>query len=538
MNVRIDSYTLLKKTQVELTSQAVGAKDTVGLRERELSHRRRAARRTTSRSVRRRAEKMLDLGGAASTRAVDDASSRGDHAEEAWASSTARREHSDLDDDVHESYYPSAGFFPRRRSLSSHFADTIAAAGCFSRVKNANDILIGQLIGECASVKVDDATAVNATAPPTLCVPKERTREVFPQYTVPALVERTGFVENGTDKYNLVNIVRNVVDDGSNICGAVPANRIFCPALVAANAASEPQNVGTGACPAIKVLVQQVTAAATTAEPMSSSAILNNLAVIVSTTTTTTTTTLIVLAVARSGDFVTEVPVAQRTVRSSVALIMTIADNATSESLMSNNAFTGALKTAFATSLSTASASIATNDVVINSINLSRLRKLFNKDSAEESGGLGGRRMLSESMVRTSEQDAFIRQLMPELEKDAAIRLLPEATKTVDVDYSVKVPPTFSDQDVNEIAAKSSSGSAQSAGFANTLTAALKSAIAADSSLAGLVTGVEGATVTGTAVVVTEGESEESGCRVRALFPGGGVVAFLVWQFAMMCWAV
>lgn len=256
--------------------------------------------------------------------------------------------------------------------------------GCFARVKNANNKLVGQLTGSCAQVSSSSGT-VKAGSKPKLCIPKIATRKVFDQYTVGTLIQESA------GSYSLNADVENVVDDGANVCGNVPVNTMFCAAAVATNAAGASADVGSGSCPYMKKAAEKVQTAAAFAPKMDSTVTLapSGSATIAPVTTPPPTTT------PPPGAKV------QTKIASKVGMQMTLPADATSESLMANDAFKTALQKAFASAVSSATGVVVEeNAISIDAIVIAgsrrrrlevegRMRMLTTADKNLEVGGGG-----------------------------------------------------------------------------------------------------------------------------------------------------
>lgn len=132
---------------------------------------------------------------------------------------------------------------------------TINDAECWSKVKNSNDKLVGQLRGNCVKV----GTTASIVQPLELCLAIKSTIKTNSLYTVDDFVLRTGTA----NAYVYTPQGVTISNSGTHLCASVTqANAYFCPALIASNWASRTSHVGSDACQTMLVLTGQ--AAATT----------------------------------------------------------------------------------------------------------------------------------------------------------------------------------------------------------------------------------------------------------------------------------
>ena len=150
-----------------------------------------------------------------------------------------------------------------RRNLQNEDNDDPNYYGCFSRVRNSNGALVGQLTGSCARLSLPSGTSLAGSA--KLCIPKIPTRKVHTGYSVGTLV-----VENDGG-YKVDNQITNIVDDGANVCANVPAGVTVCSAAIAPTAFSASTDIGTGDCPFMRKAALTIATASMFAAPMEDS---------------------------------------------------------------------------------------------------------------------------------------------------------------------------------------------------------------------------------------------------------------------------
>ena len=159
---------------------------------------------------------------------------------------------------------PNDGMNPtsvRRRSLSRRLlseADepSFDDASCWSLVRNSNDALVGQLLGDCVLVSL--TAGLSARNGVRLCLQTKPEREIDDAYTVDGFVERTEV--DGTFKYTPVQ--KTVTREGEQLCASVTEmDTYFCPARLVDSWASATADVGSDECP-IMVLMAEMQARA------------------------------------------------------------------------------------------------------------------------------------------------------------------------------------------------------------------------------------------------------------------------------------
>ena len=138
-----------------------------------------------------------------------------------------------------------------RRRLTQAEAEnaSLQDAGCWSRVRNDDDVLVGQLLGECVQVSL--GTGQQLLDGVRACLKTKPERPFADGYTADAFAKRT--TVSGVDKFTPVSIPIERV--GSQLCGKITdVGAFFCPARVAADWETATVDVGSNECPIVDVI--------------------------------------------------------------------------------------------------------------------------------------------------------------------------------------------------------------------------------------------------------------------------------------------
>ena len=138
----------------------------------------------------------------------------------------------------------------RRRLTQAEAEDaSLQDVGCWSRVRNEDDVLVGQLLGECVEVSL--GTGQQLLDGVRACLKTKPERPFGDGYTADAFAKRTTVA--GVDKYTPVSIPIERV--GSQLCGKITdVGAFFCPARVVANWETATVDVGSTECPIVDVI--------------------------------------------------------------------------------------------------------------------------------------------------------------------------------------------------------------------------------------------------------------------------------------------
>ena len=137
----------------------------------------------------------------------------------------------------------------RRLTQTDSEEATLQDAGCWSRVRNDNDILVGMLLGECVQVTL--GTGQQLLDGVKACLKTKPERTFAEGYTQDILVKITKV--NSAEKYTPVSIPVERV--GSQICAKITdIGSSFCPARVAPNWATATTDIGSTECPIVDVI--------------------------------------------------------------------------------------------------------------------------------------------------------------------------------------------------------------------------------------------------------------------------------------------
>ena len=149
----------------------------------------------------------------------------------------------------------------RRRSLSRRLLSeanepSFDDASCWSLVRNSNDALVGQLLGDCVLVSLTGGLSTRNGV--RVCLQTKPEREIDDAYTVDGFVERTEV--DGAFKYTPVQ--KTVTREGEQLCANVTEmDTYFCPARLVDSWASATADVGSDECE-IMVLMAEMQARA------------------------------------------------------------------------------------------------------------------------------------------------------------------------------------------------------------------------------------------------------------------------------------
>jgi hypothetical protein len=137
----------------------------------------------------------------------------------------------------------------RRLTQTDDEEATLQDAGCWSRVRNDNDALVGMLIGECVQVTL--GTGQQLLDGVKACLKTKPERSFAEGYTQDLLVKYTKV--NGVEKYTPVSIPVERV--GTQLCAKITEiGSSFCPARVAPNWATATTDIGSNECPIVDLI--------------------------------------------------------------------------------------------------------------------------------------------------------------------------------------------------------------------------------------------------------------------------------------------
>jgi hypothetical protein len=137
----------------------------------------------------------------------------------------------------------------RRLTQTDDEEATLQDAGCWSRVRNDNDALVGMLLGECVQVTL--GTGQQLLDGVKACVKTKPERSFAEGYTQDLLVKYTKV--NGVEKYTPVSIPVERV--GTQLCAKITEiGSSFCPARVAPNWATATTDIGSNECPIVDLI--------------------------------------------------------------------------------------------------------------------------------------------------------------------------------------------------------------------------------------------------------------------------------------------
>ena len=140
----------------------------------------------------------------------------------------------------------------RRRRLAQGEA-TMDAAGCWSKVRNGNDVLIGQLLGDCAALEVSPNMVAKRFV--KICLPTKTSREIATAYTEDAFAVRTTNAVSKEFVYTPATDLE-VSADGTKLCAKITKfSTLYCPVKLASSWATASSDVGSANCEATNKLV-------------------------------------------------------------------------------------------------------------------------------------------------------------------------------------------------------------------------------------------------------------------------------------------
>ena len=137
----------------------------------------------------------------------------------------------------------------RRRLATTGAAATLQDVGCWSRVRNDNDVLVGMLLGECVQVTLGAGQQLLDGV--KACLKTKAERSFAEGYTQDLLVKYTKV--NGVEKYTPVSTPVERV--GTQLCAKITEiGSFFCPARVALNWATATTDIGSNECAIVDVI--------------------------------------------------------------------------------------------------------------------------------------------------------------------------------------------------------------------------------------------------------------------------------------------
>ena len=137
-----------------------------------------------------------------------------------------------------------------RRLLQTDATGSTNDASCWSRVRNDNNALVGQLLGDCVALTFDEGQQLGSGV--RFCLRIKTEREVAADYTIDAFVSRTIVSDAKQFKPYTVTVERV----GEQLCATVSdEDTVVCPARLAATWETASADVGSDACGVVDVLL-------------------------------------------------------------------------------------------------------------------------------------------------------------------------------------------------------------------------------------------------------------------------------------------
>jgi hypothetical protein len=137
-----------------------------------------------------------------------------------------------------------------RRLLQTDATGSMNDASCWSRVRNDNNALVGQLLGDCVALTLDEGQQLGSGV--RFCLKMKSEREVATEYTVDAFVSRT--IVNDAKQFKPYTATVERV--GELLCATVSEEgTVVCPARLAATWETASADVGSNACDVVDVLL-------------------------------------------------------------------------------------------------------------------------------------------------------------------------------------------------------------------------------------------------------------------------------------------
>lgn len=137
-----------------------------------------------------------------------------------------------------------------RRLLQTDATGSTNDASCWSRVRNDNNALVGQLLGDCVALTFDEGQQLGSGV--RFCLRIKTEREVAADYTIDAFVSRTIVSDAKQFKPYTVTVERV----GEQLCATVSDEEtVVCPARLAATWETASADVGSDACGVVDVLL-------------------------------------------------------------------------------------------------------------------------------------------------------------------------------------------------------------------------------------------------------------------------------------------
>ncbi|GMH61172.1 hypothetical protein TrLO_g221 [Triparma laevis f. longispina] len=139
------------------------------------------------------------------------------------------------------------------RRLNGDDENSLNSAECMTVVTNDNNALVGQLVGDCITLSIEDGedgTDTEFNAPSWLCIDTNTQIQRSDVFTVSGLGSKNGDVYKITDTA--------MEESGTQFCFNVTASVTACPIIYAADYADAEEDLASGECGLISDIVQEI----------------------------------------------------------------------------------------------------------------------------------------------------------------------------------------------------------------------------------------------------------------------------------------
>ncbi|GMI16478.1 hypothetical protein TrLO_g12844 [Triparma laevis f. longispina] len=139
----------------------------------------------------------------------------------------------------------------RMRRLTDEDENSLNSAECMTVVVNDNNVLVGQLVGDCATLSIaEDGADAEFVEPAIFCINTNAQIERSELFPIIGVASKNG------DKYKVADI--SVEESGSLFCFNTTTSITACPILYAADYADATEDLASGECGLISDIVQEI----------------------------------------------------------------------------------------------------------------------------------------------------------------------------------------------------------------------------------------------------------------------------------------
>ncbi|GMH83501.1 hypothetical protein TrVE_jg5558 [Triparma verrucosa] len=138
------------------------------------------------------------------------------------------------------------------RKLNGDSENSLNSAECMTVVTNADNWLVGQLVGDCISLSIaEDGADTEFLAPSLLCIDTNTQIERSEVFTISGLANKEG------DVYTIADDMQ-IIESGTQFCFNVTKSVTACPIIYASEHATATEDLASGECGLISDIVQEI----------------------------------------------------------------------------------------------------------------------------------------------------------------------------------------------------------------------------------------------------------------------------------------